>query len=192
MLLDGLARACLDAPHDEDGAAAARGHADHDWVRELAAADWFQLKPPKAAGREQFGRHYLAAFRAEAGRRRLGVDDQFATAVELSVQGVVQALRFLPLTTDTELYVTGGGRRNATLMQRLADAVACRVAGIEVLGVRIDAKEAVDFAVLGNESLHGHAGNLVRVTGAQRPVVLGTLALSGFPPRLAPPGGQPA
>jgi hypothetical protein len=58
--------------------------------------------------------------------------------------------------------------------------------------VRIDAKEAVDFAVLGNEALHGHAANLTQVTGAQRPVVSGCLALAGFPPQAIGPTREAA
>ncbi len=55
--------------------------------------------------------------------------------------------------------------------------------GIEALGTDPDAKEAIDFAVLANETLAGHAGNMPRVTGAARPCILGSIAAAGLSPR---------
>ena len=54
-----------------------------------------------------------------------------------------------------------------------------KVVRIETLGVPAEAKEAVAFAVLANETLAGHPGNLPRVTGASRPAVLGVVAPGG-------------
>jgi anhydro-N-acetylmuramic acid kinase len=44
-------------------------------------------------------------------------------------------------------------------------------------GLPAAAKEAVAFALLANEAVHGSPNNLPSVTGASRPVVLGTIAL---------------
>jgi anhydro-N-acetylmuramic acid kinase len=192
MLLDALARELLDRPHDDAGRVAARGSADAAWVDILLQDDWFVARPPKAAGREQFGRQYVAAFRNEARQRHMSIEDQMATAVELTVQAVARSLQWLPESSRRVVYVTGGGRHNDTVMQRLHEVLPCRVAGLDELGVRIDAKEAVDFAVLGNEALHGHAANLTQVTGAQRPVVSGCLALAGFPPQAIGPTREAA
>jgi anhydro-N-acetylmuramic acid kinase len=180
MVLDGLSQALLGQAHDVDGQMAAQGAADAAWVQEMLQMEWFHAPPPRAAGREQFGATFLQQFRAAAAQRQATVVDQLATALELTVQAVVGSLQWLPMRRGTVLYVTGGGRHNKALMHRLAAALPCRVTGLDTLGVRIDAKEAVDFAVLGNEALHGHATNLTPVTGAQRPLVLGSLALAGF------------
>jgi len=40
-----------------------------------------------------------------------------------------------------------------------------------------DAKEAVAFAVLANEAVHGHSTNLLQVTGASRRKALGKFVL---------------
>ena len=45
------------------------------------------------------------------------------------------------------------------------------------LGVDPDAREALAFAVLANETLMGRTGNIPAATRAQRPVVLGKIAL---------------
>jgi anhydro-N-acetylmuramic acid kinase len=43
-------------------------------------------------------------------------------------------------------------------------------------GLPVDAKEAIAFAILADRTLHGLPGNLPRVTGARRAVVLGKIA----------------
>jgi anhydro-N-acetylmuramic acid kinase len=49
----------------------------------------------------------------------------------------------------------------------------------DLYGVDVDAKEAMAFALLAHLSLEGQAGNIPRVTGARRPVILGDLTPGG-------------
>ena len=58
-----------------------------------------------------------------------------------------------------------------------AEAVTMEAALTEDLGLDSSAKEAVAFALLANEYLFGHCGNVCRVTGAAHPVVLGKLSM---------------
>jgi anhydro-N-acetylmuramic acid kinase len=187
LALDGVAQALFDEAFDRDGARAARGRADVDWVETLLAEPYFQRPAPKSAGREEFGVAYVARLVASGRARGLSGDDILATAVEVAAGAIARALHAAPLAGRPldAVYVTGGGRRNATVMRRLAALVApVRVGGIEALGTNPDAKEAFDFAILANETLHGHAANLTRVTGARRACVLGTLAACGMQPRV--------
>ncbi len=186
MVLDALAVALLSRDADIDGAAAAQGRADASWVARLLEHEFFERAAPKAAGREEFGAGFADAMLREAQKRKVAPPDVLATAVELTVQAIARA-RVQPPLADAPLdvlYVSGGGRHNATLMRRLAETLApVDVRGFEELGMDAAAKEAVDFAVLANESLHGHAANLTQVTGAQRPCILGTLSVAGATPR---------
>jgi anhydro-N-acetylmuramic acid kinase len=52
-----------------------------------------------------------------------------------------------------------------------------RVRSLAEVGLDPDAKEAVAFAVLANETLFGRPGNLPGATGAAGPRVLGKLIL---------------
>lgn len=52
-----------------------------------------------------------------------------------------------------------------------------KVGRLNELGLSVDAKEAVAFAVLANETLMGRPGNLPSATGARRPAVLGKICL---------------
>lgn len=186
LVLDGLAQELLGQACDPDGAHAARGRADGTWVRELLAAPYFLEAPPKSAGREQFGAGFVRALLDDPRARGRSAEDLLATAVDLTAGAIADALRRPPLGAGPAgvVYVTGGGRRNRTLMRRLAEMAApVAVRGIEDLGVDPDAKEALDFAVLANETLLGHAGNLPRVTGAARPCILGAVSFAGLRPR---------
>ncbi len=82
----------------------------------------------------------------------------------------------LPHHEVSEVIVSGGGVHNRTLMGRLAERLApLPVRPLDELGLSSDAKEAVAFAILANETIAGNPGNVPRATGARRPVVLGKL-----------------
>jgi len=185
MVLDGLAHALLGLDCDRGGSHAASGVCNAAWVEELLGDEYFVMPAPKSAGREQFGSSYVQRLLGQAGARGLGSEDLLATAVELTAQAVVRACRQPPLARRPvdAVYVSGGGRHNGTLMRRLVHLFApIPVRGLDALGIDPDAKEALDFAVLANETVHGHAGNLVAVTGAERPCILGAIALAGETP----------
>ena len=185
MISDALAQDLHGLPHDPGGRYAARGRADARVVEALLAAPFFARPAPKSAGREEFGRQAVERLRELGTARGLGGDDWLATAVEFTARAVALACRQAPLAVEPldAVYVSGGGRQNATLMARLAALLhPVAVRGFETLGLDPDAKEAVDFAVLANETLHGRAANVVGVTGASRPCILGVLAPCGWSP----------
>jgi anhydro-N-acetylmuramic acid kinase len=76
-----------------------------------------------------------------------------------------------------EVYVSGGGALNPTLMGHLRALLApIPVDSTAALGIDPEAKEAIAFAVLANETLFGHPGNIPAVTGAAGPRVLGKIS----------------
>ena len=76
-----------------------------------------------------------------------------------------------------EVFVSGGGALNPTLMRHLAELLApIPVRSLAALGVDPEAKEAIAFAVLANQTLFGAPGNVPSVTGAAGPRVLGKLS----------------
>ena len=59
-------------------------------------------------------------------------------------------------------------------MQRLGELLAdTLVEPVDNSGISADAKEAIAFAILANEALHGNAGNLPSATGASVRKILG-------------------
>ena len=178
MLIDDAAgRATAGAQaYDRDGALAAQGQVDQGLLAELLTHPYLGLPPPKTTGREQFGASFASEVWARATARGLGGEDVVATLAALTAASIADAYRrFLPNVPD-EVILGGGGASNpvlvAMLRQRLAPA---RVIAHEAVGISSDAKEAVAFAVLAYEAIHGRPGNLPTCTGADSPAGLGKI-----------------
>ena len=176
MAIDDAARRATDGQQtfDRDGALAAAGRVDKELLAALLAHQYLMQRPPKTTGREQFGTAYSDAVWAQALARGLRGEDIVATLTALTATSIANAYRrFLPQVPQ-EVILGGGGARNpaliATLRRQLAPA---RVIAHEDVGLSSDAKEAIAFAVLAYEAIHGRPGNLPACTGAGSRVVLG-------------------
>ncbi len=161
---------------DRDGARAARGRVDRRLVTELLAHPFFAQPPPKSTGREDFGAAFVRPLLDRfAGRET----DLLRTLTRFVAEGIADGVRRHAGALD-ELVVSGGGARNRTLMADLRQIVApTAVRSLEELGLDPDAKEAVAFAVLANETLFGRPGNVPGATGAVGPRVLGKIIVAG-------------
>ncbi len=81
-----------------------------------------------------------------------------------------------PAGTIDRVVVSGGGARNPELMRRLRTRLQpLPVAPSDGVGLPVDAKEAIAFAVLASDRIDQRPCNLPAVTGAARPVLLGKL-----------------
>jgi anhydro-N-acetylmuramic acid kinase len=162
--------------YDRDGARAAGGRVETRLLEELLAHPFLALPPPKSTGRETFGAAFVGPLLARfAGREA----DLLATLTRFVAEAVAGALRRFVAAPVEEVLVSGGGARNRALMAALKAALApAAVRSLDELGLDPDAKEAVAFAVLANETLFGHPGNLPGATGAAGPRVLGKIVLA--------------
>jgi anhydro-N-acetylmuramic acid kinase len=160
---------------DRDGARAAAGRVDSALVTELLRHPYLPLPPPKSTGREAFGDVFVTPLLARyAGREA----DLLASLTRFTAESVAASIRrWIPEPID-EVLASGGGVRNRTLMSALGAALApIPVRSLAEVGVDPDAKEAVAFAVLANETLFGRPGNVPGATGAAGPRVLGKLVI---------------
>lgn len=179
MVLDGLVCRITrgERGYDANGAWARRGEIIEPLLASLLRMSFFRRKPPKSAGREQFGGEFLRRY--FLGRRRAKTQDLLATATELTAQSVAQALTRLvfPRGAFHRLIVSGGGAHNRFLMQRLRALLpGLALWTSDHFGLPVDAKEAMAFALLADRTLRGLPGNLPAVTGASHAAVLGKLA----------------
>jgi anhydro-N-acetylmuramic acid kinase len=159
---------------DEDGALAARGRIDEGLLESMLADGYFALAPPKTTGREYFGAPFLLRFEPELSH--LSVEDGAATLTELTAATVAAAIASAKLEAP-RVFAGGGGARNSTLMRRIAARLPnARVETTDAVGVPVDAKEAIAFAILGYETLRGRPSNVPAATGAPRAVPLGAIA----------------
>jgi anhydro-N-acetylmuramic acid kinase len=175
MPIDAVARAASGGTEafDAGGRRAARGTIDVGVLTELHQHPFLAMPLPKSTGRETFGKDFIYPLLARFVGR---LDDLAATLTRFVAEAIVRSYKELLPAPPHEVYVSGGGALNPTLMGHLAQLLApIPVATSASLGVDPEAKEAIAFAVLANETLFGHPGNVPSVTGASGPRVLGKL-----------------
>ena len=164
--------------YDEDGRMAASGTPVATVIDELLAHPYFSAEPPKSTGRELFDDAYVTRLieRCRATKPDATDADVVATATALTARSIADAYRrFLP-EPITEVLVSGGGSKNATLMAMLArelDGLAVRQFDDQFFDA--EAKEAVAFALLALLHLESRPGNVPTATGARGSRVLGKL-----------------
>lgn len=192
MVIDALVEQWFGKPYDRNGKIAAGGRVLEDMVARILRQKFFRQKPPKTAGREEFGREFVQEFirvcRRDPpakppgkGAVRISKPDIVATATALTARSIAEALRrfVLPKAMYSELIVSGGGTNNPTLMGELAteaQALGLRLRTSDEFGIPSEAKEAVAFAVLAFETWNRRPSNVPAATGAKRPAVLGKLS----------------
>lgn len=179
MVIDQLMQMLFNQPYDRNGAVGRKGTLLEPVLEESLRASFFKRKPPKTAGREEFGREYARAFLRKCGRA--AKPDIIATATALTARSITDAVeRFvLPGGKYRQLIVSGGGAKNETLMNMLAEETAkmgLRLRYSDDYGLPSQAKEAVAFALLAYQTWHRQPGNVPSATGAKKAVVLGKIS----------------
>ena len=139
---------------------------------------YLSRKPPKTTGREYYGPDFVKKIMDYARRENISGQDLMATVTDYTAQTIRYSVEhYFPRKPD-KLIIGGGGSMNKTLVQAVARALPeCRVLTNEDLGYDSNAKEAVAFAVLANETIFAGCNNVPTVTGAKNPVVMGKISL---------------
>jgi anhydro-N-acetylmuramic acid kinase len=160
-------------PCDRGGNIAASGRVDRALLDELLADPYYRRRPPKSAGREQYGAEFVARLK-KAG---LPMRDLIATATVLTAATV--AMRVGTCEGDsTDLIVSGGGVHNPQIMAHLAGFLpGVGISTSTEHGIDADAKEAIAFAVLAYQTWRKRPSNLPSATGARHAVVLGDITM---------------
>jgi anhydro-N-acetylmuramic acid kinase len=185
MVMDALALELYGKRYDRNGAIAAGGKILAPVLTAALRNRYFQLKPPRTAGREEFGREYAAKFLAACRRASKNPEDAMATATALTAETIARSYRRFvhkkmrssqSATSAMDYIVSGGGARNHTLMAMLAarlKPLGCELASSEEFGLPAEAKEAAAFALMAWQTWHRKPGNVPAATGAARPAILG-------------------
>ena len=171
VLLDGWARQHLGAHYDEDGQWASQGRSDAKLLGRLLEEPFLDSLPPKSTGRELFRLAWLEDRLPDAYHPA----DVQSTLTDFTAHAIVGAIdRFCPATD--EIYLSGGGARNATLVSRIAGLAGGRpVAPTDALGVPVGHVESMAFAWLAMKCVRREPVDLTASTGARAPRVLGAI-----------------
>lgn len=151
--------------YDKDGLLALKGLPHLPTVKAFLSLPYFAKKPPKSLDRFDFRVDQLGG---------LSLEDGAATAAEITAQAIVKSAEHYPQKVK-HWYITGGGRKNGYVMQRLSELLKGAVSPVEALGANGDMVEAQAFAFLAVRSLKGLPLSLPSTTGVSRPVTGGAL-----------------
>jgi anhydro-N-acetylmuramic acid kinase len=185
MVIDAVMEELYGRRYDRDGKVAASGRVHDGVIAWLLRAAFFRRKPPRTAGREEFGREYVDRFLQLC--RGASKPDVVASATALTARSIADAVQRFVVPrfggrrklTSRQMIVSGGGAKNPTLMAMLRTEIA--PLGIELhfsdeFGLPAEAKEAVAFALLAHETWHRRPSNLPAATGAKRAAILGKIS----------------
>ena len=162
---------------DIGGKLALEGNAHKDLVNNWLKEAYFFELPPKSTGRDQFGINWLADHRQELGS--LTSADQLATLSLFTTQSVFLACeQFIRDHPVDRVIVSGGGTHHGCIIKQLVEWFnPIAVTPSNELGVSVDGKEALGFAILAVAHVKGIPGNIPSVTGAKKALVLGKMTL---------------
>lgn len=141
---------------DKEGALARSGNSNDVLLQLLKRDAFFNFEFPKTIGPELFNLEYLTQAQMSLGRT-LPHEDVLATLNLFTAQTISEAI--LKVTSKNEsytLYVSGGGMHNSLLMEHLIQLLPhITIKSSQEIGILPDAKEAILFALLANESVAG-------------------------------------
>lgn len=154
-LIDAAVREYFQQDYDANGAIAETGKVNQAYLDELMKHPFLSKPLPKTTGPELFSWTWAKQVLQDV-EADLSPEDIVATLTQLTVNGIADAIKRQFNLPNTRLYASGGGAHNAYLMKKLQEAlpeISCQP--LEALGISADAKEAVLFAILANETLFG-------------------------------------
>lgn len=180
VLIDLLVKKFYRKAFDRNGEIAFNGKINNDLFKKIINYDKFiRLKPPKSTGRERYNDDFISNILE--GFTHIRKADIVRTFSEYTAYVTFYNYnKFIKKECEiSELLVSGGGANNNYIMQSLqryfGDKI--RVKKVEEKIVSSDAKEAVCFALLANETISENPTNIPRVTGSSRKTILGKICL---------------
>lgn len=185
MVIDALTQKLFGRAYDRNGSIAAKGQVLRPVLEKLLRDPYFRLKPPRSAGREEFGREYAGEFLSACRRESRKPEDAVATATSLTAESIARSFAQFVLPrmkgAPIDYIVSGGGAKNATLMKMLEETLGplgCELTTTERFGMPAEAKEAAAFALLAWATWNRLPGNVPAATGATRLAILGQIAFA--------------
>jgi anhydro-N-acetylmuramic acid kinase len=157
--------------YDRGGKIAASGKVVRPLLDELLRDPYYRRRPPKSAGREQYGAEFVVRMQDSGAP----LQDLITTATVLTAATIAQSV-CATVEGPLDLIVSGGGAHNPEIVGHLSAFLPlASVARSSDFGVDVDAKEAIAFAILAYETWRGRPANLPSATGARRAVLLGSV-----------------
>lgn len=179
MMIDEAMKVLYGKNYDEGGKTALSGKINEEMLKFLLTHPYLELKLPKSTGREDFGEAYTTKILNRF--NELKAEDIIATLTMFTAQTINDSYRRFIMDSYplSKVIIGGGGAHNKAMLANLSALMPeVQVLTQEDLGMSSDAKEAVAFVILGNETYHRSFSNVPGATGAKEHVILGSITLA--------------
>jgi len=155
-LIDAACRKYFDKPFDEDSKIALSGKINTVLLAALLDHPFFKEAAPKTTGPELFSLTYIENAQQASGTAGISKEDLVCTLSAFTAQSIVNFIVEHFNGDNINLFTSGGGARNIYIDNYLKKEFPhFTIAQTNTLGIDPDAKEAILFALLGNEALCG-------------------------------------
>lgn len=173
-LIDALCRKYFNKEFDLNGDIARKGKCIPDLLDELIALPFFQESFPKTTGPELFNLSLIEMYMQRNPLFHPAPEDLITTATILTAKSIALAIRKLVKTDRSSVYLSGGGAHNSFLTSTIAEQFpGQKIVNIDELGIEADAKEALLFALLANETI---CGSVLPINGGPA-ITMGKISL---------------
>ena len=143
--------------YDDNASVALQGIVNKDLLNALWLHEFFNQSFPKSTGQEVFNLQFINDAMMASNTMQLSISDVMATLNYFTAVTIVDAINNTILEKEYTIYVSGGGLNNPLLMQNLQQLLPQhKIQSTEILGINPNAKEAILFAVLANETVCGN------------------------------------
>ncbi|BCC23799.1 anhydro-N-acetylmuramic acid kinase [Bacillus cereus] len=182
MIIDEVCQRLFQLPYDQNGEIAKQGRVVDEILTYCMSHPFLKMNPPKSTGREQFGEKFASELLKRFEKH--SKENILTTVTMFTANSIVHHYKkfILPYYEIDEVILGGGGSYNSTLVEMLRNGLKdenCAIFIQEDIGYSSEAKEAIAFAILANETHHRNPSNVPSATGAKQSVVLGNIT---FPP----------
>jgi len=146
--------------YDKDAEIAKQGTVNLLLLDNLKDHAFFKKGYPKTIGQELFNEEYVELALSKSNLNDILAPDLLATLTRFSAETIAEAIHFTVKNTshkieDFKIYMSGGGANNPLLVEWLKELLPCTFSKSNELGINSDAKEAILFAILANETVTG-------------------------------------
>ena len=164
---------------DESGKLAERGKIHDSLLAALLAHPYLSKPPPKTTGREEFGISFADNLYKDGTHSGIKDLDILATVTAFTARSIADSYKhwILPKHHLSDVILSGGGSHNNTLIKFLKQYLepSIQIHTINKFGISPNAKEALAFAILANETISGNPNNIPSATGAREAVIMGKI-----------------
>ena len=163
--------------YDQDARLGRQGVLHQGVLEALHQLDFFKEDFPKSTGPEYFNLEKVEKI-IDQHQWNLTPTDLIRTLTEFTAESIVLAIKKYIPKSRSNLYVSGGGSQNPMLMERISALLPeVKIGFSSEIGIPTDAKEAVLFALLANETMMDARASEVRQLGDSPWVTMGKISL---------------